>query len=443
MMKAWALVVCALMFCVPASAAAQATPADLTQAEALVRDGRAAEAYALLQPKEADSAGDPDFDYWLGISALESGRPDKASIALERVLIVNPDFAAARLDLARAYFALNDYERARLEFKTVLEQDPPESARETIQRYMAEMDTRANLRRPRITGYLEGTIGYDSNVNASTGSTSVFVPLFGLNLALDSTSVRAGDKYFALGGGLELTAPLTAEVSLFTGVDARYRVHHKQDDFDQNRLDGRVGLQFATGRNLYRGSVSYGRFYLDNHYNYETTGAAIEWRHALDERNVVSVVGSHNRLRFPDADLKGNNVDQTIVGAGWGHTFNAQGTTLVFGSAYYGHEHDTHDRVDGERQLIGARLVGQYGITAGWESYASLAAQLSDYDTENVVFEKTRRDRLYELAVGLIWRPQRDWSLRPQVSYTRNKSNITIYDYRRYDVSLTLRRDFR
>ena len=144
MMKAWALVVCALMFCVPASAAEQATPADLTQAEALVREGRAAAAYALLQPKEADSAGDPDFDYWLGISALESGRPDKASIALERVLIVNPDFAAARLDLARAYFALNDYERARLEFKTVLEQDPPESARETIQRYMAEMDTRAS-----------------------------------------------------------------------------------------------------------------------------------------------------------------------------------------------------------------------------------------------------------------------------------------------------------
>ena len=35
------------------------------------------------------------------------------------------------------------------------------------------------------------------------------------------------------------------------------------------------------------------------------------------------------------------------------------------------------------------------------------------------------------------------WTLRPQVSYLRNSSNIVIYQHDRTDVSITLRRDFK
>jgi len=51
-------------------------------------------------------AGNLDYDYLLGIAALDSGQPDKASLALERVLAVTPDYVGAGSILARAYFAL-------------------------------------------------------------------------------------------------------------------------------------------------------------------------------------------------------------------------------------------------------------------------------------------------------------------------------------------------
>jgi hypothetical protein len=89
------------------------------------------------------------------------------------------------------------------------------------------------------------------------------------------------------------------------------------------------------------------------------------------------------------------------------------------------------------------RIAGQYGINAFWEAYVNLSAQLSEYDTENFVFARTRRDRYYEAAAGVVWHVQRDWTLRPQIAYSRNQSNITIYDYDRLEISLTLRRDFR
>ena len=442
-MKAVALSLFVLALWFPLQAAAQSAGPDLKKAEALLRENRAAEAYELLRRFEADSAGSPEFDYLFGVAALETGRPAEASIALERALIVNPDFVGARLDLARAYFALKDFDRAKVELNTLAAQNPPPAARETIDRYLAEIDTRIRTRQRRLTGYLEATLGYDSNVNNSTSTSTVFVPLFGLNLALAPTSIKSSDGYFLLGGGAELALPLSEENTLFAALDGRHRLNFKEDLFDYSRFDGRIGLQHAVGRNVFRASYGYGQFHLDNRRNYETSGSTVEWRHALNDRNVVTLLGQHTRLRFPDPTLTGNNVNQTIGAAGWAHAFNPQGTTFVFASLHAGREWDTDDRVDGERGIVGARLVGQYSFAASWDAYATLAAQNSDYDTENFVFQTTRHDRLYEVALGLVRRFQRDWSVRPQIAYTRNSSNIAIYDYDRWDVSITLRKDFR
>src|SRR3954468_9324165 len=64
---------------------------DIEQARALLQDSKPSEAYALLEPQEFDLAGDVDFDTLLGIAALDSGKPDKATLAFERVLAVNPN----------------------------------------------------------------------------------------------------------------------------------------------------------------------------------------------------------------------------------------------------------------------------------------------------------------------------------------------------------------
>ena len=107
---------------------AQLAKPELARAEALVRSGKAAEAYAMLEPYEFDHSGNPDFDYWFGVAALESAHPDKASLALERALSVNPDFVAARLDLARRLAALPEGQRAALVLRFYLDLSERETA---------------------------------------------------------------------------------------------------------------------------------------------------------------------------------------------------------------------------------------------------------------------------------------------------------------------------
>ncbi|MCZ7561309.1 MAG: hypothetical protein M5U30_15685 [Burkholderiaceae bacterium] len=114
-------------------------PAPLSQllatARSLIDGGRADVAFRTLEARVADYAGDPDFDYLLGLAALDSGRPGQAVIALERVLMVRPGFLQARAEIARAYFALRERENARREFETVAAQRIPEDARRIIGRY--------------------------------------------------------------------------------------------------------------------------------------------------------------------------------------------------------------------------------------------------------------------------------------------------------------------
>jgi hypothetical protein len=69
--------------------------------------------------------------------------------------------------------------------------------------------------------------------------------------------------------------------------------------------------------------------------------------------------------------------------------------------------------------------------------------QAANYSNFNQYFLCQRSDHLYDLTLGANWRLDKFWTLRPQLSYSRNDSNIVVYGFNRIDVSLNIRRDFR
>ena len=54
---------------------------------------------------------------------LQAGRPAEAKALFEQALEADPSSVAAHLGLGRAYYALGEYSRARIEFETVLQFD--------------------------------------------------------------------------------------------------------------------------------------------------------------------------------------------------------------------------------------------------------------------------------------------------------------------------------
>lgn len=417
---------------------------DLKRAELLVRSGKAEEAWKLLSPHEFELAGREDFDYLLGVAALDSGRAGRATLVFERVLAVNPDHAAARLDMARAYFALGDFQRSRGEFEQVLQhEDTPPAARQTIERYLAAIDERSPSRGTRLTGYVEASLGRDSNVNSATSTSSIFVPLFNTNFTLGSSSVKAADNFASLGGGAELTHVLGAGVSLFAGIDLKQRSHRDWDVYDSRSVDYRGGFQAVHDKDTFRLTVGRNDYDLDNTKYRRIGSLGMELRHAVDAKTQVIGFALVSEIKYLQDSTASYSSSQAIAGLGLVRGLEGSGNPIVFGSVYAGDDTATRNRGDGDRDIFGLRGGYQRSLRDDLDFHATLSAQYGGYQRFNPLFREYRKEIQYDLGLGLNWRFQKDWLLKPQLNYTRSDSNFQVYDYNRHELSLTLRRDFR
>jgi len=150
--------------------------------------------------------------------------------------------------------------------------------------------------------------------------------------------------------------------------------------------------------------------------------------------------------------MQPNDYDQQAVGVGWLHATEG-GRSTLFGSLYLGSEKDVSPiisaatpsggRTDGAKHFSGLRIGNQTSLSENTTLFASGGFQAGEYSRENYYFQRQRSDRLYDLAAGANWRLDKHWLFRPQLSYTKNESNIDIYGFSRMDFSLTVRRDFR
>ena len=415
---------------------------DLTRAQALMKEGKAAEAYTLLEPQEFDHAGEIDFDYLLGIAALDSGKPDKATIAFERVLAINPNYAGARLDMARAYFALGDMVRAKQEFETVLSQKPPEAARAIVQKYLTAIEQREKAKLTRFTAYLEGTAGYDSNINFSTAQTQVNVPALGnLPFTLAANNVRAAAAFGQLAGGIDYGHDFAPKFGIYAGADARTRTYDGQSNFSYNNFDGRAGVTVGGPDNQFRAGVLGGDNYVNIAGGRSTGGFNGDWRYAVNARNQLSAFSQFSAIRFRNEQLKINDFNVTTSGVGWLHAL-ADGRSAITASAFSGEETSAEARADGNARFEGLRLAVQYNLLEKLDVTASLGAQSKRYGKQNAAFQETRHDDIFDATLGLNWRFAPSWSLRPQVAYTQDRSNIPLNKYERVEGAITVRRDF-
>lgn len=431
----------------------------LREADALLNNGKPADAYTLLEPLEFERAGEVRFDYLLGIAALDSGKADKATLAFERVLAVDPNFAGARLDMARAYYQLGDLPRAKTEFEEVLKQNPPEAARVTIQKYLDAIAAHDQAKQTRISGYVEGVVGHDSNIANST--TQIFTPSGPILTGIPfPPAAKLAGVYEGINAGAEISHSLNANWSVYAGADLRQHGNMTQTAYDTVSTDGRIGVMYAEARNVFKLSLTGGQLYTANSMRRDSKGLSAEWQHVYSPANQVSAFAQYGESRatgFPptspttDARIEGDT-DQIVVGAGWVHIL-ADGKHALFGSIYFGKELDVSPlplplkpsggRADGKKQFEGLRAGGQVTILENWDGFVSVGWQSANYENSSYLIIGNRSEKIYDLTVGANWHLDKLWTVKPQVAFSKKESNIALYSFDRTDVSLTLRRDFR
>jgi tetratricopeptide (TPR) repeat protein len=414
----------------------------LEQAKELLARQDPKAAYALLEPLESTRAGNPDYDFLLGISAIDAGHATRGVFALERVLAVQPDNAQARAEIARAYYVLGETRASKQEFEAVQKMDIPPEASATIRKYLSAIDELTASEAPRLIGYLELGGGYDTNVNSATGTSSVAVPGFGGGIIrLDPLSVEQGTWFGAIGGGLNGRYPLGPGLALVGGLTGFAKFNDTAQDFDTAEIAGNVGLNLTQGRTSYLAALQGSVFDLDHATYRRAYGVTGQWLRTIDDFNSVSAFAQLTRLNYPSQGIR--DADRWVVGGAYGHAFSAPYTPTLYFSGYYGQENERAPDVPFiGYDLWGARIGGQLTINDRAYVYASASYERRDYGGTDPFFEVVRQDMQVDLQLGASYLFAPKWVILPQITYTNNNSNVSISAYDRTLFFIGVRRLF-
>lgn len=437
--------------------AVQAAPAD--DVKALLEQKKPIEAYNLGRANP-DQFGNPIFDFFYGIAAIDAGHAGEGVLALERYLLSFPDNRSARFQLARGYYVLGEDQRARDEFQQLLA-DAPAAERQTAERYLDAIKAREGRYQPTATGFLEAGIGFDSNINSGIPGGSTFSLPGGLSLALAPNSVmaRSEDTFFTLQGGVQGTYPLAPGIAAFgtAGFDSRFHSRGNFNQFDQANFGGSGGLSFLADRNLYKVGLGLSEGFVDKQRYLTTTSLFGEWQHQYDQFNRFSLGGQVAGLDFHAMNVytaldKSARVrvetrptrDSSFAGvsAGWTRSFNIEYLPVLNASLNYGDEQNRANRPDLARQIQGAKVGVSLTPLPKWGMALAAGVQEANYKAKGA-FAANRKDQAYTLDGSLSYFYSKALSLRMEAAVTQQQSNIGLFVYDRYVVGVKARYDFK
>jgi hypothetical protein len=420
--------------------AAFGSPSD--DVKNLAEQGKMADAYAEAK-KYPDQLGDPAFDFYFGIAAIDSGHAGEGVLALERYLLNFPENISARLQLSRGYFVLGEDARAREEFEALRKLDPPPDTAATIDRFLDAIRLRETRYTPSAGGYMEFGLGNDSNVNAGVTSASIFLPTFG-QLTVSQAAQKIGDNFASLGLGGFVSYPVAPGVALFGNGAAEQRQLSDNDNhqYQLGSLDLTGGVSVLREKNLYKLSLSQGIVTVGNR-NYRTaTGPGVEWRYQLSELQSVNAGATYAVLRYNDPN---GAMDATFwgVNAGYRRQFTGTWEPAFFAGASYGEQHSTQSRPDLVPHSVGLNAGVSFTPRAKWGVAASVMYVQNDYQDVNILAGETRHDK-YRAFNGVVsYLVTRNISVRGEVLLSRNDSNIPLYEFPRDVYMLKMRYEFK
>lgn len=436
----WIALAAGLVF----AASVVAQDATLSRARQLMEQRNPAAAYSLLKPLEGEQAGNPEYDYLLGIAALDAGRLTEAVFALERVLAVRPDHAQARAEIGRAYYQLGEVETARRELEAVRQQTLPPDVALTIQKFLDAIDQAQASTRTSVSGYVELGLGYDTNVNSGTASSQVAIPAFaGFGLAtLNAAALKQSDGYGSVAAGVNVRHPVRPGLAVFAGADGSQRMHFDKSAFDLGSVGGHAGVEVVESGNKFTVALQAQSLLLDWNRFRESVGATGQWQRQLGAAGMFTGYLQYAQLRYPGQDTR--NADRTVGGVAYAHAFGGNLSPVGYAGIYYGHE-DERDatRADFGHRVYGIRLGGQLTFSERIAAFASLSYEDRAYGGATPGFVDNRADRQTDFALGVSYTPSKAWVITPQVTYTDNRSNVPFTDYDRTQAQVTVRRIFR
>jgi len=402
----------------------------LSRAEALIANGRGEQAYMLLSPVEAGLAGNPYFDYLLGVAALDSGRLSEAIFSLRRSVAVAPRFAGARMELGRAYYESGNPGQARPLFVSLLDENPPSGVRRVIQQYIDAIAGQPPAPGSRFSPYLEMHTGYDSNANGSTSNQQF------LGFTLNTQNLETESPFAEIGAGFTWFVPQSTQFAWLYNARLGHRENSDASFVNATTLNGFAGGTWQRGAWFGRAGVEGYWASRDGDSNENYTGVDLLLGHRVAEQWDVTVGIRGGAQRF-DSAIEVLDVDRALYTLGLTRRFSA--TSRVSLQAIGGNDAEKQSGSPYGNSKTGGRLSLSTKVGNAVFLHATLGSLTTEFD--GPFFGLRREDRQVATDLRIEFRNafMDGLTLMPGLRYVDNESDVSLYDYDRTEIGLLIR----
>jgi len=432
----------------------------------------------LMEPYEFEKSGDVTYDYLFGISAVNAGKPDRATLALERVEVVAPQYGDVRLWLGIAYFQSGDSTRSKKAFEGLLAQ-PALSAqsKSTADQYLTAIkqqdDAKAleekKAKQAYLLGMAEFGVGSDSNITTRTLNDypSAYFTSIGVSYS-DTPPSGVSAKFAQLNGNLEGRVPFNGTGSYgFISFDSANRYFQANAIMNSHTQTLKAGVNLVLGRSTYRADLSkklYRQLGATAGYTSDSSQNSFngDARFTLSERDYLGFNLQYNTPRFADKQLSPEDTNQIVLGTNYTHIFPVKGSPMIYLAI-----NQTRDKAVNEKQVTiydnntfvdtkntnvsrvsnALILYSQYSViesvdvTAMWMT--SRRNDSNPYARSNSFGLEYGKDDMRVTMLGMNWRAAKDWIVKPQVMSIRNISNIPLYEFKKTELSVSVKSEFK
>lgn len=399
---------------------------DFIHAKTLLKENKPEQAYQHLLGKEAYHMGEPEYDLLLARAALKAGHPHEAIFGYERVLIGNPNNIPARVEMAIAYFQINELENSRRNFTIALSGNPPENISTVINGYLQQIDEKIDSRKHSLTGVLTLRQGWDSNINSATNESAIELTI-GTYRPTEGVDKQTSDTFTEVTNRLKYNYHFNINSEFFSSLGYSNRENNNKH-FDRQSADIKLGYSHKTDLGKLSVPVSYQTMWLDERQLLEiatiSTGLNQTYEGFFTDYNL-----QYGEIRYPDQQTL--DVDYIAASLALG-TNNNQAVANQQYILFYGDETPANGLYQfNAREYLGAQIRLPIRLTLRHYLTPRMVYQVAEYKAHHPFFISRREDRYASIELDWNWYVDRKWHLTAQISHTESESSVGLYTYSR------------
>ena len=407
------------------------------QVQELLLNNKPAEAYNLAS-KNNELLGEPKFDFLLGLAALKVNKVHESVFAFERVIASAPNWHDARILLANAYLKANNIAASSAELAAL----KGEALNDVQLKKVAKLELEINTITASLDGALNNsvglTFGQDSNINAGTSEDSIYIPSLNNDIPLSKASQELSGHYWRLA----YNGSYKKKLSQQQGIRLSWGVNDFQyaNEGQYNRTIANIAgeYRFKKESTTYIGKGSITPLLLKGDFYRAETEFSFGAEHKLNKQYLLSSsIGfgwlDNKEIESLDAELLKFNLGATYLGQQALHKVSVfyidEESSLDIG------KYNAKDTTGLSYQMI-------YAFNDSMFYLAMLSYQKQSFDDLHPLFLVKRKETLRQLTNTIQYKINKKLSVQGLLSYQNKSSNLSLYEYDRFDTALTLKYQF-